>query len=95
MAPETRGRKELLAWIDQDPKVRTRSAIAEHLGVKQPAVSAWILRNSRPDAQQRLMLEKLTGGVVRATDWLTAGERRETDDVRPMERATGTDDENT
>jgi hypothetical protein len=65
---ETPARTALKAWAQKD-KRRTRTSIGRSCGVSQPAVGAWFDGTSRPEPHLRMVLETLTGGVVREVDW--------------------------
>ena len=85
MCPETAGRKLLIKWMAKDPKQRTGVAIAKALGVRQPNVSDWLRRASRPDCLRWPEIARLTDGEVPADSWMTAKERAEREKVRPFD----------
>jgi predicted transcriptional regulator len=60
-----------------DPRIRSLSAIARHLGISQPAVSAWARGTARPEGPHREALQVLTGGAVASEAWMRASERRD------------------
>lgn len=84
MAHYTRGRKLLLQWVSEDPAGRTQTAIGRALGVTQPSVADWMSGKSRPKPDQRVGLERLSGGAIERDSWMTPGERKRLDAVRPM-----------
>jgi hypothetical protein len=87
VVPDTKARRRLGQWMDQDPEGRTQTAIAIAMGIKQPSVSGWLLRETRPEPHRRPMLEDLTDGFVAAADWMTPNERALSKSVKPMRRS--------
>lgn len=65
---ETPARTKLVEWA-AGHKRRTQTWIARCCGVSQPAVRGWFDGTSRPEPHLRKVIEALTGGEVRESDW--------------------------
>ncbi|NUP13806.1 MAG: hypothetical protein HOW73_47835 [Polyangiaceae bacterium] len=74
LAPETKARCELEAWLAAD-KRRSIAKLAAALSVSAPAVSQWLNRTARPDHDVRVLIQTVTG--VHADGWETLDECRE------------------
>jgi hypothetical protein len=89
---DTPARRQLVAWMAENPKRRSRGFIARSLGVSQPAVSAWITGISRPAEELRPALQLLAG--IDPNLWRTDDERgREIRALRLAARAQADDSE--
>jgi len=68
----TDGALALRRFFAEHPKL-SQYWLADALGVKQSAVSRWVVGKQRPRAHLRVALDALLG--IPVADWLTAAER--------------------
>ncbi len=66
-------RERLADWLGEPG--RTQAKLARDLGLSGASVSAWLSGHARPEAHYRIALERITGGAVPATSWMTDKER--------------------
>lgn len=74
MTGETKASAALVAFLKRHRL--TNSALADACGISKSVIGWWLDGKNRPSAFQRIILERITGGDVRAADWLTAEERK-------------------
>lgn len=81
---------KLSKWLAADDE-RSQAWLAAKCGVKPPSVNAWMARQSRPITYLREVIEVLTGGHVKSSDWDLPSERAKRDDAIRNIRAKATD----
>lgn len=80
----TVARTALNAWIAEDPNRRTNAAIARAANVSHVTVHGWRRGAFRPVPHHRDVIEIVTEGRARASDWLLPHERQGVASVRPF-----------
>lgn len=69
-------------WL-RDTKT-TLAAVGKAVGKSHVAIIKWKSGEFRPESDARAILEKLTGGAVPASAWLSSEERAAIDAAQPM-----------
>lgn len=87
MVKATKAWRAFCEWL---PSYGSQSSLARALGITQSSVSRWERRESRPEPHHRDAIELLSGGAVKASEWLTKAEQAAVARIRAEACRTGT-----